>query len=72
MLVFQGPDEEVTSALGSIIDKLAVYWGVDNITKEWKMYSPDVPPFINTPDCLEHFKAYWINVDADCTWTYGY
>ncbi|MBA7612586.1 hypothetical protein ES703_19822 [subsurface metagenome] len=72
LVTFLGSTQPVEEALSSLVDAdaLVVVWFFHNDTKDWDMYSPDVPDYANDLDEMEALMPYWINVLFDILWTY--
>ena len=72
LVPFMAPNEVMVSALNSVINQVDLVWGYDEVAQEWRMYSPEVPSWVNNLYYLRQGDFYWIKSKADCTWTYGY
>ena len=70
LVPFMAPDEELVGALSSVISEVDVVWRYDEVAEEWRMYSPEVPSWVNNLDYLEQGEVYWIKLKADYAWVY--
>jgi hypothetical protein len=60
-------DDDIEAILAPIIEEVNDVWGYDNENKCWSSYIPNGPtPTLTT---MEVGKAYWIDVQSDCTLT---
>jgi hypothetical protein len=56
-------------ALFSIDGRYTSIWTYDSMTSQWLRYVVGGPAFLNNLNQLDPGRAYWIQIETDCTWT---
>ena len=62
----------VQVATAGITGNLLAVQTYDPTSESWQRYRPGVASYVNTLTEMEPGIGYWINVDANCTWTVSY
>ena len=55
---------EVFALINASLDTVFMY-DANDVGQEWKSYSPDKPPFLNTLTTMQPGYGYWVKVDED-------
>jgi len=61
-------DNETTTILDPIINKVSAIWAYDAINEQWVFYDKYGPSFLNRLFDLHSFTGYWLIMEDDASW----
>lgn len=68
-VTWTGPSTRVTNALAPIAGSTLRVYSWDAIEQQWRLFSTDLPPRLNTLRTISHDQPLWIHLDsADVDW----